>query len=89
MLKAITASLLMEQVMAPNFNFKLKKEEDDLAAPGEIIIPPANGKIVTNRVAKIIEDDLVDLKASILQDKDVSKAIVGTIDPEVITYIRE
>lgn len=75
--------------MAPNFNFKLKKEEDDLAAPGEIIIPPANGKKVTNRVAKIIEDDLVDLKASILQDKDVSKAIVGTIYPEVITYIRE
>lgn len=87
MLKAITASLLMEQVMAPNFNFKLKKEEDDLAAPGEIIIPPANGKKVTNRVAKIIEDDLVDLKASILQDKDVSKAIVGTIDPEVINKV--
>ncbi|WP_313303937.1 DEAD/DEAH box helicase family protein [Empedobacter sp.] len=87
MLKAITASLLMEQVMAPNFNFKLKKEEDDLAAPGDIIIPPANGKKVTNRVAKIIEDDLVDLKASILQDKDVSKAIVGTIDPEVINKV--
>lgn len=58
-----------------------------MAAPGEIIIPPANGKKVTNRVAKIIEDDLVDLKASILQDKDVSKAIVGTIDPEVINKV--
>ncbi|TGN29181.1 DEAD/DEAH box helicase [Empedobacter tilapiae] len=87
MLKAITASLLMEQVMAPNFNFKLKKEDDDLAKPGEIIIPPADGKRITKRVAKIIEDDLVDLKASILQDKDVSKAIVGTIDPEVINKV--
>ena len=29
MLKAITASLLMEQVLAPNFKFKLKKDEDD------------------------------------------------------------
>lgn len=87
MLKAITASLLMEQVMAPNFNFKLKKDDDDLAKPGEIIIPPADGKRITKRVAKIIEDDLVDLKASILQDKDVSKAIVGTIDPEVINKV--
>ena len=29
MLKAITASLLMEQVLAPNWKFKTKKDEDD------------------------------------------------------------
>ena len=29
MLKAITASLLMEQVLAPNWNFKTKVSDDD------------------------------------------------------------
>ena len=29
MLKAITASLLMEQVVAPNFKFKAKRSADD------------------------------------------------------------
>ncbi|MBK6666720.1 MAG: hypothetical protein IPG48_11405 [Saprospiraceae bacterium] len=36
MLKAITASLLMEQVMAPNFKFKSKLGDDDKAEKGEI-----------------------------------------------------
>ena len=34
MLKAITASLLMEQVLAPNFKFKTKLSDDDKAAAG-------------------------------------------------------
>lgn len=38
MLKAITASLLMEQVLAPNFKFKTKLSDDDKAEPGEIKI---------------------------------------------------
>lgn len=38
MLKAITASLLMEQVLAPNWKFKTKVSDDDKAKPGEIKI---------------------------------------------------
>ena len=38
MLKAITASLLMEQVLAPNWKFKTKVSDNDKAKPGEIKI---------------------------------------------------
>ncbi len=34
MLKAITCSLLMEQVLAPSFSFKTKVTNDDVAGPG-------------------------------------------------------
>ena len=36
MLKAITCSLLMEQVLAPNFKFRPKISDDDKPEPGEI-----------------------------------------------------
>lgn len=86
MLKAITASLLMEQVMAPNFNFKPKKDEDETDIPGTIKIKGFKGA-VSERVTEIIEEDLTDLKAAILQDKEVSKAITSVIDPEVMNKV--
>lgn len=86
MLKAITASLLMEQVLAPNWNFKTKLSEDDKAKPGEIKI---RGLKVpsSKRVKDIIESDLNDLKASILQDDTMLKAMPGNVDPEVINKV--
>ena len=38
MLKAITASLLMEQVLAPHVNFKTKRNDDSRDPPGTISI---------------------------------------------------
>lgn len=86
MLKAITASLLMEQVLAPNFDFKPKRDERDLAEPGTIKIKGFKG-VTTAKVKSIVEEDINDLKAAILQDRDVSKAITGSIDPEVINKV--
>ncbi|MDM1378651.1 DEAD/DEAH box helicase [Myroides marinus] len=86
MLKAITASLLMEQVLAPNFDFKPKRDERDLAEPGTIKIKGFKG-ITTPKVKSIVEEDINDLKAAILQDKDISKAITGSIDPEIINKV--
>ena len=64
MLKAITASLLMEQVLAPNFKFKTKLSDDDLAEAGTIKV--RGFKMPTSkRVQDIIESDLNDLKATI------------------------
>lgn len=84
MLKAITASLLMEQVLAPNFKFKPRFENDDTPAkPGEMKIRGFK-KPSTQRVKDIIESDLNDLKASILQDDTMLKAMPGNVDPEVI-----
>lgn len=87
MLKAITASLLMEQVLAPNFKFKPKySEEDTEVKPGEIKIGGLK-KPSSARVKDIIENDLNDLKAKILQDDQMLKTMPGNVDPEVINKV--
>lgn len=86
MLKAITCSLLMEQVLAPNFKFKAKFPEDESPSdPGEIKIE--GFKEPTKRVRDIIETDLNDLKATILQDEQVIKALPGNVDPELLNKV--
>jgi superfamily II DNA or RNA helicase len=90
MLKAITASLLMEQVLAPNFKFKLKEEdnEEDEKNDDENTIRIRGFKLPTSQRAKdIIESDLNDLKARILQDDKMLKAMPGNVEPEVINTI--
>lgn len=86
MLKAITASLLMEQVLAPNWKFKTKLSEDDKAKPGELTIRGLK-EPSSKRVRDIIESDLNDLKAVILQDDQMLKAMPGNVDPEVINKV--
>lgn len=86
MLKAITCSLLMEQVLAPNFKFKTKHSEDDKAGPGEIKIGGFK-EPSSKRLKDIIEGDLNDLKAVILQDDAMLKAMPGNVDPEVINKV--
>lgn len=87
MLKAITASLLMEQVLAPNFKFKTRIDNDDEEAePGEIKIRGFK-EPSSKRVKDILESDLNDLKATILQDDTMIKAMPGNIDPEVINKV--
>lgn len=89
MLKAITASLLMEQVLAPNFKFKPKDlDEDDKDEDDENTIKIRGFKLPTSQRAKdIIESDLNDLKARILQDDQMIKAMPGNIEPEVINTV--
>ncbi|HLV93120.1 MAG TPA: DEAD/DEAH box helicase [Aequorivita sp.] len=89
MLKAITASLLMEQVLAPNFKFKLKKDdEDDNEDDDDNTINIRGFKLPTSQRAKdIIETDLNDLKAKILQDPQMLKAMPGNVEPEVINTV--
>lgn len=86
MLKAITCSLLMEQVLAPNFKFKTKISDDDVAKPGEMKIRGFK-EPTSKRVKDIVESDLNDLKATILQDDKMIKALPGNVDPEVINKV--
>jgi superfamily II DNA or RNA helicase len=86
MLKAITASLLMEQVLAPSWKFKTKVNDDDKAQPGEIKIRGLK-EPSSKRVKDILESDLNDLKATILQDDKMLKAMPGNVDPEVINKV--
>ena len=85
MLKAISASLLMEQVLAPNFKFKTKVDEHDVATKGEIKIRGL--KEPSEKVNQILESDLNDLKAAILQDDTMLKAMPGNVDPEVMNKV--
>lgn len=85
-LKAITASLLMEQVLAPNFTFKTKTGNDDALKPGELRIKGFK-EPSTERVKQIVETDLNDLKATILQDDTFAKAAAGSLDPEVTNKV--
>lgn len=88
MLKAIAASLLMEQVLAPNFSFKAKKDGDDESGnnPSTIRI---NGlrEPSSKRVLNIVESDLTELKANILQDSDMVKSLSGVVDTDVINRV--
>lgn len=87
MLKAITASLLMEQVVAPNFNFRTKNVGDDSPTPPNTLRVRGFKEPTTDRVRGIIADDLPDLKAKILQDPKMLKAMPGNVDPEVMNKI--
>jgi len=86
MLKAITASLLMEQVLAPSWKFKTKKSDDDESGPGEIKVRGLK-EPSSQRVKDILESDLNDLKAKILQDDQMVKAMPGNVDPEVMNKV--
>ena len=90
MLKAITASLLMEQVLAPNWRFKPKFPEEDEEDTDEDddTIKIRGFKLPSSQRAKdIIESDLNDLKAKIMQDDQMLKAMPGNVDPEVINKV--
>jgi len=88
MLKAITASLLMEQVLAPNFKFRTKHEGAEIEVEQGTIEIKGFREPSTQKVRDIIESDLNDLKASILQDPTMLQAMPGEfIDPEVINKV--
>lgn len=92
MLKAISGSLLMEQVLAPNFRF-YRREDDDVRAPietdghGNVMIgikglvePP------TERAREICEQDMADLMAAACQAVD-ARVLSPETAPEVATQM--
>ena len=92
MLKAISGSLLMEQVLAPNFRF-YRREDDDVRAPIEtdehgnvmigikgLIEPP------TERAREICEQDMADLMAAACQAVD-ARILSPETAPEVATQM--
>lgn len=92
-LKAISASLLMEQVMAPKWNFKTKPDDEEKPEKPEksggdkheIIVrglPALNDK-----TKAIVENDLDTLIATTLSDKNILEAIIGQDTAEMITEV--
>lgn len=87
MLKAIAASLLMEQVLAPNFNFRAKRDDDTSESDPRTIKIKGLREPSTNRVKNIVESDMTELKANILQDPEMVKSLSGVVDNEVINRV--
>ncbi len=87
MLKAITASLLMEQVLAQNFTFKTKRSDDGGAPEPGCIRIKGFKEPSTERVKQIVATDLTDLKANILQDETFARAAAGAVDPETTNKV--
>lgn len=81
-MKAISASLLMEQVLAPVYKFKPKDDKPD--KPGDLSIRGLKPADTTERTKKILEKDREDLKSSILQNQDIQNAIVSGADAKMI-----
>lgn len=86
MLKAITLSLLMEQVLAPTVIFKPRSQiaVDELIAPGTIIVNDVTAPI-SKKVIDILNGDSDDIIATLVQKPEVSKSLVGGgVEPSVI-----
>ncbi len=84
MLKAITVSLLMEQVLAPSIKFKPRSRmlPGEKVEPGTVIIDDSTAP-VSEKVMKALEN-MDNIKAAILQKPElVAPAVIGESDPEV------
>ena len=91
-LKAISASLLMEQVMAPRWTFKTKRDDEDRDMQGEYkkdshTIEVEGLPTPAERAQAIIDNDLDTLIASTLSDKKIREAIIGSDMAEMITQV--
>lgn len=82
LLKAITLSLLMEQVLAPNITFRRRSDmrPDEQPNPGDVIIEdttlPASKKVVD-----ILNKDSDDLIAALIQDTQNAKRYIQEDTP--------
>lgn len=87
MLKAITASLLMEQVLAPNFTFTPRTSPTQKTQAGEVFVkglknPPSE------RVKHILQTELEDLTAAVLQDTQVQRAAANGHTGEYMKHLQ-
>lgn len=94
-LKAISASLLMEQVMAPRWTFKTKRDDEDedkennkkSRKNNKHTIEVEGLPVLSERAQAILDNDLDTLIASALSDKKIRDAIIGTEKNEMITQV--
>lgn len=81
--KAIAASLLMEDVLAPKAGFLENRAQPIGIQLGAVKIKGFE-KPTSERVNSILENDLVDLRARVFQDDRYAKAALGATTPEVL-----
>lgn len=86
MLKAITASLLMKQVMAPKWDFRTKRDDEEQPETDRTILVEGLHE-PSARARAIIENDMTELKASILSSDIIRQAMSNEAIAELITQV--
>ena len=89
MLKAITTSLLMEQILAPSIQFKPRSQWDGTPLPpNTLIIDDTTATPVSQKVLDILNGDRNELMAALLTKEQVVKeAITDTTPIEAVTQV--
>lgn len=85
-MKAISASLLMENVLAPNYRFKPRTSPEQVSKEKDIYVKGI-AEPSTPRTKEIIEQDLTELKATILQEDKIREAIAANEDTRNINFV--
>ncbi|HFT8036457.1 DEAD/DEAH box helicase [Enterobacter hormaechei subsp. hoffmannii] len=86
MLKAITTSLLMEQIMAPNIQFKPRSQWTGESLPANTVLVDDHTLPVSEKVLTILNGGKNEILAALMAKEQVVKeAITGSMPPEVIT----
>lgn len=96
-LKAISASLLMEQVMAPKWTFKAKRDDVNQPDnnPDTPVSPDDDDHVISvdglpalnDHTKAIVENDLDSLLATTLGDKHIREVIISHDIAEIITEV--
>lgn len=88
MLKAITTSLLMEQILAPSIQFKPRSQWDGKDLPANTVIVDDTTTPVSQKVLDILNGDKGEILSALVAKESVIKgAIAETTPAEVINEI--
>ncbi len=88
MLKAITTSLLMEQILAPSIQFKPRSQWQGGELPANTLIINDTATPVSQKVLDILNGDKGEILSALMAKEPVVKGVITeTIPPEVINEI--
>ncbi len=89
MLKAITTSLLMEQILAPTIQYKPRSQWDGgKLPPNTVVIDDTTSSPVSQRVLDILNGDKGEIMASLLaQEQTVKEVITETVPSETVAQV--
>lgn len=89
MLKAITTSLLMEQILAPSIQFKPRSQWDGKPLPpNTLLVDDSSSTPVSQKVLDILNGDKNEIMATLMaNEQTVKEAISETTPSETITQV--
>ncbi|PHM45533.1 helicase-related protein [Xenorhabdus miraniensis] len=89
MLKAITTSLLMEQILAPTIQFKPRSQWDGKELPANtLLVDDTTSTRVSQKVLDILNGDRNEIMTTLLANQQlVQEAISKTVPPEAVAQV--